>query len=150
MLNQIIRKNKTLLALAGLAAMAVTLIHAPLVSAASFSATWGYATNVEYHYTDYTNSAFYIGQLRDTATPNGYCVEMQRKTSTGAWVRTGFYNSNTHQPYTYAASACTTSYIYWYIPASTSATTTGLRMVDGSGRYLTFCSTTSTCRALHL
>ncbi len=141
-------KTRTLLFF-GLSLLTFSVTMVPLAAADNFSATWGYAKDVKFSYVDYSPDDYiYTGELRDTSTPNGYCVEMQRKTSSGSWVRTGFTNNNTGKTNT-TISACTTSYVAWSLPSSYAESTTGLRMVDGSGRYLTMCSTSSACKALN-
>ena len=148
MLRTLLTKTRVAL-LFGLSIIGLAATIVPLASADNFSATWGYAKDVKFSYVDYSNDDYiYTGELRDTSTPNGYCVEMQRKTSSGSWVRTGFTNNSTGKTNT-NISACTTSYVAWSLPSSYAESTTGLRMVDGSGRYLTMCSTSSACKDLN-
>lgn len=112
-------------------------------SAKTVAVTYGWGTAFYEVENDY-----YYGSLRDTTTPDGYCVEMQRKTSSGDWVTTGFYTGI--QPrYTEekTISACTTGLWGWHI--MNPGAVYGIRLTRSNGSPSTnFCSTKAECRAM--
>jgi hypothetical protein len=90
----------------------------------------------------------FYGALRDTTTPDGYCVEMQRKTSAGDWVTSGFW-SDSGGPFATEIHvvACTTAFVYWHI--RNSANIHGLRLHRyPTGPATDFCSDHFECQML--
>src|SRR5690349_13166532 len=61
------------------------LFGAAPASAETVAVTYGYGFATQ-------DATGFYGQLRDTTTPDGYCVEMQRKTRTQEWVTSGFWS----------------------------------------------------------
>lgn len=137
------RKRRTVLAVLitpVVVAAAVLLGGAP-ASAKTVAVTYGYGTaNVD--------GLGYWGSLRDTTTPDGYCAEMQRKTSTGSWVTSGFWSGTGPDGGSeFHVVACTTTFVDWHI--RNPAAVYGLRIKRyTSGPATNFCDSQEACATL--
>lgn len=86
----------------------------------------------------------YSGSLE--AKVSNHCINMQRKTSTGSWVTSGFYNGGVStDPLRHCANDPNPS-ISWTIMNGSAIY--GIRAVENTGNIATFCSTKASCQAL--
>lgn len=127
--------------IAPLMALPLLILGGSAANAATVAESFGYGLA----FADIPSNSYY-GQLRDTTTPDGSCVEMQRKTSTGSWVATGFHaGSNGGAEKTIVA--CSTTFQYWNI--QNMAAVYGVRMIRSDGGVAAaFCTTKADCQTM--
>lgn len=109
------------------------------------------------YYGDSSSDTEYSGALRDDSTPDGFCVKMQRKVASGAWLDTGFTQwtldawgpfGPMHGPHAETpVQSCTHGGIGWTIAPSLEGTVQGIRFYAG-GSYRTFCDSRELCHGL--
>jgi hypothetical protein len=135
------RRMVQALLIAPLMIVAFVLLPGSPAQAKTIAVTYGYGFA-------FADSVGYWGGLRDTTTPDGYCVQMERKTSAGAWVVTGFwstYGPDGGDPI--YVTACSTTVVEWHI--RNPGAVYGLRLIRyPSGPATNFCSTKAECLAL--
>ena len=114
------------------------LFGAAPASAKTVAVTYGYGIAKQ-------NAAGFFGQLRDTTTPDGYCVEMQRKTRTQQWVTSGFWSGLGPDGGTEIhVVACSTTFVAWHI--RNPGAVYGLRLKRySSGPATNFCDGWESC-----
>lgn len=102
------------------------------------------ATSYGYGYAHQDSHGFF-GDIRDTTTPDGYCVEMQRKTRNQDWVTSGFRSGwAPNGGKEIHVVACSTTFVKWHIPQPD--TVFGLRMRRySSGPSAVFCDGWENC-----
>jgi hypothetical protein len=129
------------LLIAPLMIAAFVLLPGSPAQAKTIAVTYGYG-EADYN-SNPLGSNYYYGFLRDTATDAGYCVEMERKTSTGDWVTTGFWDDGAE----IHVVACDTTWVDWEIRNPDAVY--GLRLARVKGRVVgpatAFCTTKAAC-----
>jgi hypothetical protein len=132
------RRSVAAIVLTPLTVAGAVLFAAAPADAKTLAVTYGYGTA-------WLDPDGYFGKLRDTTTPDGYCVEMQRLTAAGDWVTSGFWSGEAATGGTEIhVLACTTEFVGWHI-RNTDAIH-GLRLKRyASGPATNFCASQIEC-----
>jgi hypothetical protein len=123
------------------ALLGVTLASpAQAISRTTISTTW-----VTAHANTSNGGSTYTGDVE--ALVGDHCVNMQRKTSTGSWVTSGFwYSASVEADPARSCNSWTAPGQYWEI--HNGAAIYGIRVVENTGNIATFCDTKANCQAL--